>query len=611
MQRKGTVVGVVICVLLGCVLATQKCAREPYPGQPSVVDVGAPVARLSSSSDASPDSRVSTGTVQPNMRSRAGADPAEGGPDHAPLSELPRLRVTATPAHTTIVRVMGAPSGAMEPVLLNSVEGEESLYTLPEPGSWTLVAVDVGGTTSALVTLVCEAAGTCTADFDFQRPVVIRGMVFDGVFGPRLPGAEVARIEAPIVASLEASQAGVDRAAADPEGNFEVRVPAGTSWTLRIQHPGYRTCDVAVTGELGDLTVDGGDIALEPVDALQVELMGLAGVDPTGYRIREGWEAEPTVFDSEARATLMVPRAMPDLSLNLFAPDGVNLRIDLPGLPLDHNPLTIDLGGRREVEVEVLEWTAAAFAERNIHLCVTSTDERGIVRFSAAKVAGARTRAHAWGRHEVVAAVYEVSEDVDTTLALASFALADVGLTRTSVNLGRRPAWKLVDEAGQGAADSVVIARFAEHPRAYSMVLYADPRGIVDAPIGLTDALVANIVLSDGSFRCDLVLPHPSADGAPIEVGLGHIESYEILLECGSAPLAWHRVSVCSEAPLDLGLLLMSDDRGHIGPLAIRSGGQPRLVVHDPRLVELGRSFVLEPGTNRVSLARRTGAGQR
>lgn len=260
------------------------------------------------------------------------------------------------------------------------------MYALPEPGEWTLVAVAIDGASSAEVVLRAEAAGSYAVCFDFQRPVVIRGTVFDGVFGPRLPGAEVARVEGPLVASAEAPPAAVDRAVADSDGNFEVRVPAATSWSLGIQHPGYITREVVVTGELGDPTVDAGNVALEPVDALQVELRGLAGVDPTGYRIREGWEAEPVAFDSDACATLMVPRAMADLSLNLFAPDGVNLRIDLPGLPLDHSPLTIDLGARREVEVEVLDWSEADHAARNLQLCVTSTDERGIARFSAAKI---------------------------------------------------------------------------------------------------------------------------------------------------------------------------------------------------------------------------------
>lgn len=118
-------------------------------------------------------------------------------------------------------------------------------------------------------------------------------------------------------------------------------------------------------------------------------------------------------------------------------------------------------------------------------------------------------------------------------------------------------------------------------------------------------------MLNDGSFRCDLELPPPLGGGVPVDVGVGHIESYEIALESGGAPLTWHRVSICSEAPLDLGQLHMSDDRGHIGPLAIRSGGRPRLVVHDPRLVDLGRSFAVEPGLNRVSLTRRPRAEQR
>jgi hypothetical protein len=300
----------------------------------------------------------------------------------------------------------------------------------------------------------------------------------------------------------------------------------------------------------------------------------------------------------------MVPRATPDVSLNLFAPDGVNLRLDLPGLPLDHSPLTIDLGDRCDVEIEVLDWSEA-FAAREIHLCVTSSDEQGIARFSAARVSGPRTRAHAWGSLDAVAAVYEVLADADITLALESVALEDVGTTRASVSLGQRPAWRLVDEAGQPAREAAVIARFAQHERAYSMVLYADSNGVVSAPAGLDEALVANVVLGDGSFRCDLELPVPNADGTHQDVGLGHIESYDVALESNGTPLPWHRISICSEATLDLGQLLMSDDRGRIGPLAIRSGGRPRLVVHDPRLVELGQSFPLVAGSNRVSLTRR------
>jgi len=612
MQRRNTLVVVTICALLGSVLAIHRWTQAVEQGAPRAVKDGAPDGQRSSSNvrnseDAGPSLReVGTGA-----RSRVVVPSPTPEQVRARQSALALLGVTAKPANASIVRVHGAPSGSKELLRLEPVVEEVGVYTLPATGEWQLVAIDTLGASSAQMVVNVEAAGTTTVCFDFQRSVVIRGLVFDGVFGPRLPGAEVARVEAPIEAADCERRLAVDRAAADPEGNFEVRVPSGTSWSLRVQHPGYRTREIAVTAELGDLTVEAGEVSLEPVDALQVELTGLAGAAPVGYRIREGWEGEPIAFDSDARATLMVPRATPDLSLNLFAPDGVNLRLDLPGLPLDHSPLTIDLDGRREVEVEVLDWNEAHHAGRELHLCVTSADERGIARYSAAKVAASRVRAHAWGQQEVVAAVYEVSKDADTTLALTSFALADVGVTRVSVSLGRRPAWRLADEAGQGAADAIVIARFAERPRVYSMVMVADSSGIVSPPTGLAEALVANVVLSDGSLRCDLELPPPRLDGAPIDVSVGHVESYEITLLSDGAALAWHRVSVCSEAPLDLGQLLMSDDRGHIGPLAIRSGGRPRLVVHDPRLIELGRSFDLEPGMNQVSLKRGSPAGQR
>ncbi|MEZ6015865.1 MAG: hypothetical protein R3F49_12170 [Planctomycetota bacterium] len=538
---------------------------------------------------------------------RAGIEPSDSA---ALAEERPqRLDIRTTPSNTPITRVVCrsfAPGSSEATWFELAVEATGAQHRIEVGvGDWEFIGVAKSGACSALARATVTHEGDQEVCLGFEVVTLITGTAYDGVFGGRIEGATIAlhalegfESARPESDSAEASPLS---ARSDSTGRFELRTVAMERGQLAVSAPGYRTQVVGLSGAEGSGTIDVGNVAMAPIDVLEVRLAGTGSAAPTAYKIREGWDTEPVAFDANGVAFVELPKGEPDLALNLFAPDGVNLRIDLPGMALDHDPLTIDLDDAVAVEIEVEDWDHA-FVARNLNLCVVSVDALGLQRFSVARVESRSVRAYAWGAGPAMASIIEISEETDALLAATSLPLARPGPSSASLRLGARAGWLVLDEDRVPQPDAIMYVGATRHASRFGMVFVADERGWVDAPVGLGDDLVANIHLPDGTVQTDLPLNAPAGTGDRVEVVVGRSERYEVRLEAQGAPLPWHRVSLQSAAPVELGMLMMSDGEGSVPGLDFRYGSRPQLVLHDPRLFERSRRYELRPGLNVIEV---------
>jgi len=532
----------------------------------------------------------------------------------APAEELKvasaYLTIKAIPTHTAIVQVIARPTTLLEQDEWKALEnhlGSGHQYELAT-GSWELLGISSEGNFSALTAVLAEHGQYVEAIFDFRLTLTIKGLVYDGVFAQRLEGAR-ATIAAHNRSIVSKEVIHSDPAAArrgvltDSEGHFELRSVHATKGAVVVRCDGYADAEVEIQSTAIDAVLDLGNIPLTPIESLEVRLVGIGSVDPTAFKIREGWDSAPVAFDDAATAWVELPKAVPDLTLNLFSPDGVNLRIDVPGMAMDHNPLEIDLSEQVEVEVVIDDWEPD-FRSRSLNLCVVSLDHRGLQRFSVVEVDAERASALAWGSATAMASIFEVMTDADVFLAARTVALDKPMPTPVHLSIGESAGWLFIDEAGVPQGDALIYAANEVHSNRFSMALVADGTGRVTVPLGIDGMLFVNAHLPDGTIQTDLELRAPSVPGEFKRVDLSRAEVYDVVLSCGGSPLPWHRVSICSEIRVDLGVMQMSNKDGELGDLRFRGGSRPRVVIHDPRLFEFGQSYPLRPGMNQIEVRR-------
>jgi len=544
----------------------------------------------------------------------------DGSTGDAPNTGL--IEVETRPPGLPLIAVVATGPG-IDPTTLAPSKGAARLGVEIELGvefeGWTpgftrLFGVTSDGRVSDVADISADSGARPTAILDFEVSRLVRGVVFDSLSAYLLSDvrAVLSSVEGfQLTATDETPSADLlaqykDLSRSDASGVLEFRFPPGVAAEVALERGGYATQMLRIDPTEATKT-DFGQVALEPVDRLEVRLRGF---DPSRYQsYRVGISNGPREheIDVDGVAFVECSKAIVDARVVVRTPDGAVLTRTLSGAARDHSPLTFDLARPTALCVR---WNGGPeWSSHDLWAAVTSTPDSAATTVMTARLIDGEANLDV----PFVGAVTVGLLDFAAGSSSSWIAMAEVtldGQTRLIVELDA--AWaehgvRLLDLGGQPLRSQAVSVDLATVHKGWNGVCVTDETGWLALPGPSGRAFRLSGRLEDGRVFVDLPATASSRGESAIEIVLGSSQVYDIRLVDQGQPCPWELLVIKGSGPWSTVWSEFTLEDGTLGEFQVLGEGRPICRIAGPNLLESRREFELQPGLN-VLEVRRTAA---
>ncbi|MEZ6016235.1 MAG: hypothetical protein R3F49_14035 [Planctomycetota bacterium] len=558
----------------------------------------------------SPTERPSIGTSL-----RLGTEPgrvdsrsAEGGTSGsaAELRAEPQLVVSTLPLGMELEFVLqldGDERASRLALLGRGVVGD--YYSFDPSAPLRFCGVARGGELSRIEDVAIDEEGRGQVHLRFDSSAVARCTVYDGLTGYVLAGvrAELISVMGQSIRARGGRGIGLVRAApSDPSGRIELHGRFEVAHTYELVRDGYRSVTIDAHPN-GSGSIELGDVPLEPVDVVEIELIGFDESRYQEYLVGDADRLDFVGIDANGVAALAFDRIAMDPRVVVKLPDGEKLTVTLSGQARDHEAIEIDVSSDVTVEVE---WACSSdHAESERWVAVVPPTAAGTASLIMAPITDGQARFGVpfTGAAALSGVVFEQGRAIWG-------ALRDVELTRHEVCRARlacadtKLGVRLVDTTGRPIAGQSVCIERATSTVDWCGTHFTDGEGWLTLPGPEGAEFLLSAHFGDASLMIDQSAVVAVAGSGTADLVLGPAQHFEVLLTDGEKPVAWEVLTLRGRSSGSIVWSQFTQDDGTLGGFDVIGSTSPICRVAGAVRAGESRVFELRPGLNTLSISR-------
>jgi len=387
----------------------------------------------------------------------------------------------------------------------------------------------------------------------------------------------------------------------DESGRLEFDSVSNLGQQLVLERDGFLDEPVNVDAS-GDVDQDLGCFYMLPVDRIAVQLRGFIKYEVERYQLSALADTGRVSFDESGIAHIAIPYSLFDTYFGVWTPDGRALRVDVPGFPRDHSPITVDVSRRAQLVVKIAS-AYDAWRDRNVWIGVRQAKYDPPRLIVTRKLETDTVEIDLPFDGHATVSVIEFFDNYNAWLSVDDVDLRGDRQNRVTVDLsGTTLGTYVVDEHGIGVPNTMFELRLQGRDWTGTNVTSPDGWLPLPGPEGAIYRIFGR--LDENRIVLGLPVSATQRDALQARLMLTRPTVIDVELLREGVPLPWTLVQFKRDNRWGGGFGEYTGDRGLTPAMSVFCDEDPICIVSATGLFETGESYALHAGRTTIQVRR-------